>query len=191
VPANTLQELVAYAKQNPGKLSYGTNGLGTAPHLAAEEIRMLTGAQMVHVPYKSMQQAMLDATTGQIPLAFALSGMIAPNVAAGKVRAIAVLNERRYPAWPEVATIGESLPGYEPVPSWTGMWAPAGLPQPILRRLSADLVKALNSAEVRTKLALGGTQPVGNTPEEFSAMLKRQTDLVGKIVKLAGIEPME
>jgi tripartite-type tricarboxylate transporter receptor subunit TctC len=191
VAANDLLELIAYAKQNPGKLSYGTNGIGSGPHLAAEQIRMLTGAQMVHVPYKAMQQAMLDATTGQIPLAYALAAQIAPAVAARKVKVIVTVNDRRYAAWPAVATIRESLPAYEPVPTWTGMWAPAGLPQPVLRRLSADLIKALGSPEVQAKLAQGGAQPIANTPEEFTAMLKRQTELVGRIVKTAGIEPVE
>jgi tripartite-type tricarboxylate transporter receptor subunit TctC len=191
VPANSLTELVAFAKQNPGKLSYGTNGLGSSPHLAAEQLRMLTGAQLVHVPYKAMQQAMLDVATGQIPLAFALAGQIAPMVSAGKVKVIAMLTEKPFPAWPDAQTFRAALPGFEPVPTWTGLWAPAGLAQPALQKLSAELIKAMANPEVRTKLAPGGTFPLGNTPEEFGAMLRQQTDLVGRIVKSAGIEPTE
>jgi len=191
VPANSLQELIAYAKQNPGKLSYGTNGLGSSPHLAAEQVRMLTGAQLVHVPYKAMQQAMLDVATGQLPLAFALAGQIAPMVAAGKVKVIAMLNEGGFPAWPQAPTFRGSVPGYEPVPSWTGLWAPAGLPQPILQRLNGELIKALANPDVRAKLAQGGTAPLGNTPEQFAAMIAQQTELVGKIVQAARIAPTD
>jgi len=191
LPVNSLTELIAYAKQYPGKLSYGTNGLGSSPHLAAEQIHMLTGAQLVHVPYKAMQQAMLDVATGQIPLAFALAGQIAPMVGAGKVKVIAMLTDKPFPAWADAPTFRNSLPGYEPVPSWTGLWAPAGLPPVILQRLSDELLKALANPEVRAKLAPGGTFPLGNTPEEFATMVREQTDLVGRIVRAAAITPTE
>ena len=109
----------------------------------------------------------------------------------GKVKVITLLNERRYPVWPEVATIRETLPAYGAVPMWTGLFGPAGLPQPVLRRLSAELQKALADGEVRAKLASGGTQATGNTPEEFAAMIRAQIDLVGRIVKAAGIQPSD
>lgn len=191
LPANSLTELIAYAKQNPGKLSYGTNGLGSSPHLAAEQLHMLTGVQLVHVPYKAMQQAMLDVATGQIPLAFALAGQIAPMASTGKVKVIAMLTEKPFPGWPDAPTFRNSLSGYEPVPSWTGLWAPAGLPPTLLQRLSGEMLKALSNPEVRAKLAPGGTFPLGNTPEEFAAMVREQTELVGRIVKAAAITPTE
>jgi tripartite-type tricarboxylate transporter receptor subunit TctC len=191
VPARNLEELVAHARQNPGKFSYGTNGAGSAPHLAAEQIRMLTGAEMMHVPYKAMQQAMMDTVSGQTPLSFALAGQIAPMVSAGKVKVLAVLNTRRYPVWPDVSTIGEAVAGYEPVPSWTGLWAPAGLPAPILRRLNGDIARAVSLPEVRAKMQQGGIAPVANTPEEFAAQIQRQTELVGRIVRSAKIEPTD
>jgi tripartite-type tricarboxylate transporter receptor subunit TctC len=191
VPASNLGELIAFAQQNPGKLSYGTNGAGSAPHLAAEQIRMLTGADMLHVPYKAMQQAMMDTVSGQTPLSFALAGQIAPSVAAGKVKVLAVVNTRRNPVWPDVATIGESVGGYEPVPSWTGLWAPAGLPQPILRRLNGDIARAVSLPDVRAKMLQGGIAPIANTPDEFAALITQQTELVGRIVKAAKIEPTD
>jgi tripartite-type tricarboxylate transporter receptor subunit TctC len=191
VPVSNLRELIDYAKANPNKLSYGTNGLGSAPHFASEQIRMLTGAQLVHVPYKAMQQAMFDVSSGQIPVAYVLAGPVAPLVSAGKVKVIANLNDRRYPAWPDVATLRESVPGYEPVPSWTGLWAPAGIAPGVLKRVSGEMMKALSSAEIRAKLAPSGTVPVGSTPEEFAEVLRRQTELVGRIVKAAKIEPVE
>ena len=191
VPVKNLTELIEYAKKNPGKLSYGTNGLGSAPHFASEQISMLTGADMVHVPYKAMQQAMIDVSTGQIPLAYVLAGQVAPMVTAGKVKVLAGVNERRYPAWPDVPTLKEAVPGYEPVPSWTGLWAPAGLPPALLRRLSSEMQKALTNPEVKAKLAQGGTVPVFTTPDEFATLIRRQTDLVGQIVQAAKIEPTE
>ncbi len=191
VPASNMRELIDYAKKNPGRLSYATNGLGSAPHFAFEQIRMLTGAEMVHVPYKALQQAMLDASSGQIPLTFALAGPVAPMVSSGKLKVIAGMNERRYPAWPDALTLRESVPGYEPVPSWTGMWAPAGIPPAVMKRLSGEVNRALSSPEVRAKLAPSGTVPVGGTPEEFAEIIRRQTDLVGKIVQAAKIELVE
>ena len=104
---------------------------------------------------------------------------------------ITLLNEKRYSVWPEVATIRETLPAYGAVPMWTGLFAPAGLQPPVLRRLSAELLKSLQDTEVRAKLASGGTQATGNTPEEFAAMIRAQIDLVGRIVKSAGIQPSD
>ena len=188
---SNLQELIELAKKQPGKLSYGTNGVGSGPHLGMEQIQTLAGINILHVPYKAMQQAMTDAATGQIPLSWALAGPIAAQVKAGKVKVITLLNEKRYPVWPEVATIRETLPGYGAVPMWTGLFGPAGLPQPVLRRISAEVLKALQDADVRAKLASGGTQATGNTPEEFTAMIRAQIDLVGRIVKTAGIQPTD
>ncbi|OFZ97364.1 MAG: hypothetical protein A3H35_20050 [Betaproteobacteria bacterium RIFCSPLOWO2_02_FULL_62_17] len=188
---SNLQELIDLAKKSPGKLSYGTNGVGSGPHLGTERIQMLAGISMLHVPYKAMQQAMIDAATGQIPMSWALAGPIAAQVKAAKVKVITLLNEKRYPVWPEVATIRETLPGYGAVPMWTGLFGPAGLPQPVVRRLSSELQKSLQDAEVRAKLASGGTQATGNTPEEFTAMIRAQIDLVGRIVKSAGIQPSD
>ena len=188
---SNLQELIDLAKKSPGKLSYGTNGVGSGPHLGMEQIQTLAGIEMLHVPYKAMQQAMTDAATGQIPMSWALAGPIAAQVKAGKVKVITLLNEKRYPVWPEVATIRETLPAYGPVPMWTGLFGPAGLPQPVLRRISGELQKALADPEVRAKLASGGTQATGNTPEEFTAMIRAQIDLVGRIVKTAGIQPSD
>ena len=188
---SNLQELIDLAKKSPGKFSYGTNGVGSGPHLGMEQIQMLAEINMVHVPYKAMQQAMIDAATGQIPMAWALAGPIASQVKAGKVKVITLLNEKRYPVWPEIATIRETLPAYGAVPMWTGLFAPAGLQQPVLRRLSAELLKSLQDTEVRAKLASGGTQATGNTPEEFAAMIRAQIDLVGRIVKSAGIQPSD
>ena len=110
-------------------------------------------------------------------------------MSAGKVKVIAMLNEEHLPAWPDAATFRESIPGYESVPSWTGLWAPAGLPQPILQRLSAELIKAMADPDVRARLAQGGTAPVGNTPQQFADMIQEQTELVGRIVRAAGIRP--
>ena len=188
---SNLQELIDLTKKMPGKLSFGTNGVGSGPHLGMEQIETLAGINIVHVPYKAMQQAMTDAATGQIPLSWALAGPIASQVKAGKVKVITLLNDKRYPVWPEVATIKETLPAYGSVPMWTGLFGPIGLPQPVLHRISTELLKALQDPDVRAKLASGGTQAVGNTPEEFTTMIRAQIDLVGKIVKAAGIQPSD
>jgi tripartite-type tricarboxylate transporter receptor subunit TctC len=188
VPVNSYRELMDYARRFPNKLSYGTSGVGSAHHLAAEQIRMLTGIELVHVPYKAGQQALLDVVTGQIPTSWVILGEAAPLAKAGKIKVLVTREEKRVSAFPDVPAIGELIPGFEPLPGWTGLFTPAGVPQPVFRRLSGDAMKVLQLPEVKAKINLIGFEVVGNTPEEFAAQIKREVALTARIAKAAGIK---
>jgi tripartite-type tricarboxylate transporter receptor subunit TctC len=173
-------------------VAYGTSGIGSPHHLSGELVKLLTGADLLHVPYKASAQALQDVVAGQIPTTFAISGLVVPAVRAGKVKALAIVREQRFAALPDVPTVGEIVPGFETPPSWTGLFGPAGLAPPLLRRIHADVVKALNKVEVRARLADQHFEVITNeTPEDFAAQIKRQIELVGRIVKGAGIKPSD
>lgn len=190
-PANNLKELIEYAKANPGKLSYASSGIGSSHHLSGEQIQMLSGAKFTHIPYKALAESLRDVVSGQIPVCFNLNGPVAPLVKAGKVKLIAIVNEKRSPDWPDVGTVGESVPGFEKPSSWTGLLAPGGMPAALARRIASDVVKAMNEPKTRMRIDGIGFTVRGNTPEEFAAQIRRETDLVGRIVKTAGIQPTE
>ena len=188
VPVNTYRELIDYARKFPDKLSYGTSGVGSAHHLAAEQIRMLTGIQMVHVPYKAGQQALLDVVTGQIPSSWVILGEAVPLAKAGKIRVLVTREEKRVTAFPDVPAIGELVKGFEPLPGWTGLFTPANVPQAVFRRLAADAMKSLQAQETRTRINQIGFEVVANTPEEFAAQIKREIALTTRIAKAVGIK---
>lgn len=191
LPAGNLRDLIAYAKANPGKIAFGTSGVGSEHHLSGEQIAQITGAQMVHVPYKASLQALLDTAADRLPMSFAILSVALPQVKAGKVRFIAVVGEKRSARLPDVPSIAEVVPGFEPPPSWVGILGPAKMPAPLLARISADIIKAMNLPETRQKLEAQLLDVVASTPEEFAAKIRRQTELVSRIVKGAGIEPTE
>ena len=189
LPVNNMQELVDYAKKNPGKLSWGTSGVGTSHHLSGELIRMLTGIDWVHVPYKGAPPVVTDLIAGRIQVGFATISTIAPIANSGKIRIIAINNGQRYPLFPNVPTVAEQLPGYIAAPSFTGYYGPAGMPRPIVQRLYAEYLKAATSPEARTKAdELGYFQGTG-TPEELAESIKQGLAIVEKIVKGSGIQP--
>ena len=191
LPAGNLRELIAYAKANPGKIAYGTSGVGSEHHLSGEQITQITGAQMVHVPYKASLQALLDAAADRLPMTFAILSVAQPQVKAGKVRFIAVVGEKRSARLPDVPALAEAVPGFETPPSWVGILGPAKMPAPLLARISSDIIKAMNLPETRQKLEAQSLDVVASTPDEFAVKIRRQTELVAKIVKAAGIEPTE
>ena len=168
----SLAELIAFAKSNPGKVAYGTSGHGSAHHLTGEQIQMLTGARMIHVPYKGGTLPMQEAATGTIPVAIGIVSIAQPFVNAGKLNVLGVVNEKRSPLAPDAPAIPEVVPGFEPPPSWTGLFAPANLPQPILRRLSADAVKALNAPETRKAFAELRFEALPGRSEEHTSELQ-------------------
>jgi len=181
--------VVEYAKKNPGKISYGTSGIGTNHHLSAEVIRMMTGIDWVHVPYKGGPPVVTDTITGQIQVGFSILATVSPHLGAGKIRMIAVNNANRYPLIPNVSTVAEQLPGYEVPPGWMGYLGPAGMPAPIVQRLNAEIVRIMNSPDVRSKAANIGFIASTTTVDEFSTMLKSNLATMGKLVKAAGIVP--
>jgi tripartite-type tricarboxylate transporter receptor subunit TctC len=190
-PANDLKGLIDYAKANPGKLSYATSGIGSSHHLSGEQIQMLTGAKFVHVPYKALAESLRDVISGTIPVCFNLNGPVAPLARAGKVKVIAIVNDRRVPEWPNVGTVAEAVPGFEKPSSWTGLLGPGAMQPALARRIAGDFVKAMNEPKTKAKIESVGFNVRGNTPEEFAAQIRRETELAGKIVKSAGIQPIE
>jgi len=187
VPARTFAEFVAYARNNPGKLNFASNGNGTSSQLAAVMFDSMAGAEMVHVPYKGLAPALTDLLSGQVQLMFSSVVAILPHIKSGKLRALAVTGAGRLPSLPEVPTIAESgFPGYE-ASSWYGILAPAGTPRDIVTKLNAELSKALAQPEVRNSLLADGAEPVGGTPENFAAYIRSEKERMGKLIRDAKI----
>ena len=189
VPASNVRELVAHAKRNPGKLSYGSSGVGAASHLSAELFKSLAGVDFLHVPYKGTGQAVTDLLAGQIQLMFAPAQTVMPHVQAGRLKALAVTSARRSPSLPELPTAAESgLPGYEAI-GWFGMLVPAGTPAATVARLSADANRVLAEPEVRQKMLALGAEPAGNTPEEFARFIRDDQAKWSRLMAERGIKP--
>lgn len=189
LPINSVSDLVDYAKRNPGKLSYGSSGIGSGYHLAAETLKQAAGIDMLHVPYKGAIQALQDLYAGQLDVSFLTLGTAAPLHASGKIRMLGLLQAKRYRGAPDLATLAESVPGSTLPDSWFGLIGPAGLPQPIVQRLYQSLSTALKSQEVQAWLTKNLHDGGGNTPEEFSAEIRRSFDIYAKAIKLAGVKP--
>src|SRR5881394_9176 len=187
VPAKTTAELIALAKQKPGVLSYGTPGIGTSPHLCMELLKYMAHIDVTHVPYRGTAAAVTDVMSGQIQLAFATALTAKPQVDAGRVRALAVSGPRRVEAMPNVPPVAEAVPGYEAM-QWYGLLAPAGTPARVIERLNAEGNKALGSQEMKQRLAADGAEPLGSTPAEFGAFIRRDIDKWSKVVDVAKIE---
>ena len=188
VPARSLAELIALAKQKPGALSYGTPGIGTSPHLCMELLKSMAGIDLQHVPYRGTAAAVTDVISGQIAVAFATALTAKPQVDAGRVRALAVSGPRRVEALPSVPPVAEAgVPGYEAM-QWYGLLAPAGVPAAIIERLHAESITALRSREMKERLATDGAEPLGSTPAEFAAFIRRELDKWGRVVETAHIE---
>jgi len=189
LPAASMRELIEYAKRNPGKLSYGTSGIGTTHHLSGESIRLLTGIDWVHVPYKGGPPVITDLIGGEIQVGFSILATAAPFIASGKVKVLAVNGAKRYHVIPDAPTVSEQLPGYEPPPTWGGYFGPAGMPQDIVNRLHDEIVRVLNSPQVRAKAEDIGFPIETSTPGALSATIRRDIEYTAKIVKAIGIKP--
>jgi len=188
LPAQSLAEFIALAKKKPGAMSYGTPGIGTSPHLSMELLKSLAGIDIQHVPYRGTAAAVTDVIGGQIAATFANALTAKPQVDSGRVRALAVSGPKRIEALPAVPPVAEAgVPGYEAM-QWYGMVAPAGTPAPVVARLNAEAVKALQSDEMKEKLALDGAQPVGSSPAEFAALIKSELEKWARVARAAGIE---
>jgi tripartite-type tricarboxylate transporter receptor subunit TctC len=189
VPAANVKELLEYGRKNPGKLSFGSSGTGSPHHLAGELFKQVSGIDMVHVPYKGAGPAVQDLLGGQIPLVFTTLSTALPHIKGGKLRALGLVEAKRQPSAPEIPTIGESIPGYAMPRSWLGFFAPAGLPDAILKRYNAGIVSAVQSPDVRTKLEAAGMPVVGTSSEEFARMVREDIETFRKIVNGAGLKP--
>jgi tripartite-type tricarboxylate transporter receptor subunit TctC len=189
VPAKTLAEFIALAKKQPGKLTYGTPGIGTSPHMCMELFKSLAGVDLQHIPYRGTVPALTDVMSGQINAMFATALSAKPQIEAGKVRAFGVSTATRSGSMPDIPSIAEAgVPGYEAV-QWYGFLAPAGTPAAIIAQIHAESMKALNSTEMKEKLAHDGAEPSPTSPEEFGALIRNEIEKWRKVAKAAGIEP--
>ena len=187
VPAKTLREFISLARSRPGKLNFGSGGAGTTNHLANELLKHLQKIDIVHVPYKGVTQAMTAMMGGEVDEVVMPVSTAIPQIRAGKVRALAVLTEQRVPAIPEVPTgIEAGVAGFT-MPLWYGMFAPAATPRPILARLSTEVMKALEAADVRKGLTALGVEPWAGTAEQLAELLRVDIDRYGAIVRTAGL----
>ena len=187
VPAATLKEFIAYARANPGKLTYGSSGVGGSPHLAMELLKSMTGIDLVHVPYKGAGAVTIDLIGGQVQAASAsVTGQL-PHIKSGKLRALAVTSTQRSAPLPDIPTAAEAgVPGYE-VTIWYAMLAPAAVPHAIVARLNAEMVKLLNAPDMKARLAQQGIDAGASTPQELARFVQAEIAKWSQVVKAAGI----
>jgi tripartite-type tricarboxylate transporter receptor subunit TctC len=187
VPATNVRELVAHAKANPGKLSFGSSGTGAASHLAGELFKSLAGIDMLHVPYKGTGHAVTDLLAGQIDVMFAPAQTVMPHVQSGRLRALAVTGARRSATLPELPTVAEAgVPGYAAI-GWFGLLAPAGTPRAVVEKLSQDSNKVLGEPDVMAKMLALGAEPAGNSPEGFAKFIREDQAKWSRLMRERGI----
>jgi tripartite-type tricarboxylate transporter receptor subunit TctC len=189
VPANSVAELIAYIKANPGKVSYGSAGVGSTEHMSGALFRSLTGSDIVHVPYRGGSPMLADLIAGHIQMSIETSGAATPLVKGNNVRALAVSPAKRSALFPDLPTLAESgLPGYD-VTTWYGFLVPKGTPENIRRKLYDQLVEILKKPEIVARLRDFGAEPGGQAPEQFAAFIHAETEKWMKVAKEAGINP--
>src|SRR4051812_1585640 len=189
VPANTLAEFVALAKSKPGTLNYASSGPGTPYHMAGELFKAMAGVDIVHVPYKGSSGARTDILGGQVQMMFDAITTMAPNVRAGKLKALGTSGRQRSGVLPDVPTISEAgVPGYDAV-IWLGIMAPSGTPKAIVERLNAEITRAVNSPEMKQAWQQQGAVPMSMSPEEFGRFLREDIEKWARVVKLSGAKP--
>jgi tripartite-type tricarboxylate transporter receptor subunit TctC len=187
MPAKTVPEFIAYVKSNPGKINMSSSGSGNLSHLAGELFQMMTGAKMVHVPYRGMPAALTALMTGEVHVAFDALPSSLVHVKEGKLRSLAVTTPVRQKALPDVPTIAESVPGYE-VTGWLGVGAPKGTPAEIIGRLSKEVDAVLGDPQIAARLASIGSEPRPGSPADFGKFIAAETEKWGKVVKFAGLK---
>ena len=189
VPARTVKELVQIARASPGKLNYGSGGIGTTTHLAPELLKNLEKLDIVHIPYKGSGLALIGLASGQVDMEILAVPAAVGQIQAGRVRALAVLAPQRAAQLPNVPTARESgYPDFD-ISVWYGILAPTGTSREIVNRLNAEINKALNAADMKEKLAANGVDPLGGTPEQFAEFIRSESVRFGKVIKAAGIKP--
>jgi tripartite-type tricarboxylate transporter receptor subunit TctC len=188
IPSKSVPELIAYIKANPGKISYGSGGVGTTSHLAGELFKSLAKVDMTHIPYKGNAPAITDLIGGQTQLMFATMPTVLPYVKTGKLRALAVIGGTRSPSLPDVPTVSETLPGFD-VSNWIGIFAPNGTPPAIVSKLNTEIVKVMQQPNVQKRLDTEGAKFKVMTPEAFSAFQKSEAQKWAKTIRDAGLKP--
>jgi tripartite-type tricarboxylate transporter receptor subunit TctC len=189
LPATNLKEFIALAKREPGKLNYGTAGLGTIPHLSGELFSQVAGVRLTPVHYRGAGPALADLLAGQVQAIFVGLGVVRSQAAAGKVRILAVSQNTRLRAAPEIPTAAEAgLPGFE-INTWFGIVAPHGTPESVIALLSREIHGMLDDPTVQSRLMTGGLEPLKESPQEFGARMRRDHERYAVIVKAAGLKP--
>ena len=189
LPVTTFPELIAYAKDNPGKLNFASAGIGTAPHLAGEMIKLAAGIEMTHVPYRGIGAAYPDVMSGKVQLAFSSIAGAVPFTADNRVRPVATTGSARSPVYPDVPTVAESgLPGFD-VDLWIGIYAPAGLPPAVLAKLNGEINKVLQHPDLKAAFAKIGVEPRGTSPEQAGAFTRSEYDKWKTVIVAGKIKP--
>jgi tripartite-type tricarboxylate transporter receptor subunit TctC len=187
VPAKTVTEFTAYAKANPGKISYGTGGVGTTSHLSAELFKMMAGVDMLHVPYRGAAPALTDLLGGRVQMMFDPIPSSIEHIRAGRLRPLAVTTRERSGALPDVPTVGDFVPAYE-ASVWFGLGAPKNTPAEIVDKLNNEINASLTDPKLRARMADLGAVPMPMTPADFGKLIAAETEKWGKVVKFAGIK---
>jgi tripartite-type tricarboxylate transporter receptor subunit TctC len=187
LPAKNVKELIALAKARPGQINYSSSGPGGAPHLGVELFKSMTKVNFVHIPYKGSGPSFVDLLAGQVSLTCDSLLQSLPYIKAGRLRALGVLGGKRSPLLPEIATIGETVPGYE-LTNWFGYTVPAATPRDLINRLYGDVSKVLQQADFRERIAAMGASVVGSTPEQFGAFMKAESEKWGRVIREANIK---
>jgi tripartite-type tricarboxylate transporter receptor subunit TctC len=185
LPITSVKELVDYAKKNPGKLSNASSSSGSPGHVGGELFKFMTGTEIVHVPYRGGPPAITDLMAGRVDIMFESLQSIAPFARDGRVRALGVSGAKRSPAFSDLPTIGEAVPGYL-APTWTGVIAPAGMPRPIVDKLNAAINKVLTTEAFKQKFAIIGDEPAGGTPEDFAKTIRADSAKWADVIKRSG-----
>lgn len=188
VPVSNVKELIDYAKKNPNKLSFALGGLGSSLHLATEQFKMRTGADIVNVPYKGTSPAVADLLAGHVQVMFSAIGNAVPHIKTGKIKLLAVTGPHRMKEFPNVPTVGESVPGFESI-AWFGILGPAKMPAPLLATLNGAIVKSLEAPAVRSRLLSESLDPMSTTPAAFADFIVKDIARYEKIVKATGAKP--
>lgn len=188
LPVKSVKQLVALAKAQPGRINYASNGAGGSSHMAVELFKMMTGTNLVHIPYKGLAPALTELLSGEVQVMFSSAVAMLPQVKTGKLRAVAMTGAKRSPAIPDIPTVAEAgVPGYE-TGSWYGIVSPAGTPKPAIDRLSREVIAIIHTPDMTKRLEDEAIIPVGSTPGEFSAHIQQELARWAKVIRQSGIQ---
>jgi len=186
MPAGSVKELIAYAKANPGKVNFGSAGIGGTPHLTGEMFKRMAGVEMVHVPYKGVAEALVDVIAGRTQIIFTGLPALGPHARTGKIKLLASADLKRSAVMPEIPTIAESgVPGFEAA-SWFGIFGPADIPRALQARIAGEIAKAVRAKDLQDHYLASGVEPMWNTPDQFAAYFRADVVKWARVVKESG-----
>ncbi len=188
LPVNNVRELIDRAKKNPGKLTYGSSGIGSIPYFTGELFKLAAGIDLLHVPYKGVAQIIPEVMAGRVDVAFAGLSFVSPGLQSAKLKVLAVLDPNRYPRLPDVPSVTETLPGFRSAPLWFALFGPANMPRPITIRLYEALSKTAQAPDIRATLEERGMKVVSSTPDELAASIRSDIELTARLVKTLGLK---